>query len=351
MHTLNLRLSPDEIGWIAADAGDRFLVVDDILLPLYRQFADKHAFEKVIVYPFSGAPVDTGSGLLDYEALLAGADPDALRVRRRTTRTTRCPCATRPAPPAGRRASSTRTARPCCTRWSAASARTGASGRTDVVLPVTPMFHANSWGMPYGAVMMGAKLVFPGPHLHPDDLLDLIKAEPPTLSLGVPTIWLGLIQRYEQRPDRGARPLAAARGHALAGRRLGGARGADPRLRPARRLAGAGLGHDRDLAAGDGLVCASERRPGRRALPPRRDGRRAGAAGRPAHPRRRRPRRAVGRQERRRDPGARAVHHRRVPRGAAERGQVHRRRLAAHRRRRGDGRLGPSSASPTAPRT
>ena len=61
MHTLNLRLAPDEIGWIAADAEDRFLVVDDILLPLYRQFADKHAFEKVIVFPFSGAPVDTAA--------------------------------------------------------------------------------------------------------------------------------------------------------------------------------------------------------------------------------------------------------------------------------------------------
>jgi fatty-acyl-CoA synthase len=66
------------------------------------------------------------------------------------------------------------------------------------VLPVTPMFHANSWGMPYAAVMLGAKLVFPGPHLHPDDLLDLIQAEPPSLALGVPTIWMGLIQAYER---------------------------------------------------------------------------------------------------------------------------------------------------------
>ena len=49
------------------------------------------------------------------------------------------------------------------------------------MLPVTPMFHANCWGMPYGAVMLGVKLVFPGPHLHPDDLLDLMQAEPPTL--------------------------------------------------------------------------------------------------------------------------------------------------------------------------
>ena len=61
---------------------------------------------------------------------------------------------------------------------------------TDAILPVTPMFHANSWGVPYGCVMLGVKLVFPGPHLHPDDLLDLIAGEPPTLALGVPTIWL-----------------------------------------------------------------------------------------------------------------------------------------------------------------
>src|SRR3954471_9595181 len=69
MHTLNLRLSPDEIGWIAEDASDRFLVVDDMLLPLYQQFGHLHRFEKVIVFPFSGAPVP--EGFADYEALLA----------------------------------------------------------------------------------------------------------------------------------------------------------------------------------------------------------------------------------------------------------------------------------------
>ena len=194
MHTLNLRLAPDEIGWIAADAEDRFLIVDDILLPLYRQFADKHAFEKVIVFPFSGAPVDASGGHIDYEALLADADRRRVRRTRRTTRTIRSPCATRRERPGGRRASPTRIARPCCTRWSAASATTGALRASDVLLPVTPMFHANCWGVPYGAVMTGTKIVFPGPHLHPDDLLDLMQIEPPTLSLGVPTIWLGLIQ-------------------------------------------------------------------------------------------------------------------------------------------------------------
>jgi fatty-acyl-CoA synthase len=82
---------------------------------------------------------------------------------------------------------------------------------TDVVLPVTPMFHANSWGLPYSAVMLGVKMVFPGPHLHPDDLLDLMQLEPPTLALGVPTIWMGLIQAFNaaQRTQPGRWKLPA----------------------------------------------------------------------------------------------------------------------------------------------
>ncbi|MEO7500887.1 MAG: AMP-binding protein, partial [Casimicrobiaceae bacterium] len=76
MHTLNLRLSPDEIGYIAHDADDRFLIVDDMLLPLARQFLDAHRFERVIVFPFSGVAVPDGFD--DYEALLARADPDGL---------------------------------------------------------------------------------------------------------------------------------------------------------------------------------------------------------------------------------------------------------------------------------
>ena len=68
MHTLNLRLAPGDTGWIAAHAGDRFLIVDDVLLPLYRQFAALHRFERVIVFPFSGAPVERGFD--DYESLL-----------------------------------------------------------------------------------------------------------------------------------------------------------------------------------------------------------------------------------------------------------------------------------------
>ena len=195
MHTLNLRLAADEIGWIAADGKDRFLIVDDVLMPLYQQFAHLHAFEKVLVFPFSGAPVP--EGFTDYEAVLAGADPDGFQYAAHAEDDPVAMCYT-----------SGTTGRPKGVAYSHRSTILhtlvasladfwGLKG-TDVVLPVTPMFHANSWGMPYGAVMMGAKLVFPGPHLHADDLLDLMQLEPPTLSLGVPTIWMTMIQAFER---------------------------------------------------------------------------------------------------------------------------------------------------------
>ena len=80
MHTLNLRLAADEIGWIAAHAQDRFLIVDDILLPLYKQFAKLPAFEKVIVFPFSGAPVPGG---VERRAAPSSTLPPGGRRRRR----------------------------------------------------------------------------------------------------------------------------------------------------------------------------------------------------------------------------------------------------------------------------
>ena len=195
MHTLNLRLAPDELGWIAGDAQDRFLIVDDILLPLYRQFAAAHAFERVIVVPFSGAAV--AAEFIDYEVLLAGADPGGFRYAEHAEDDAVAMCYTSGTTgrPKGVVYSHRSTVlhsligcMPDC--WGLCS--------TDVVLPVTPMFHANSWGIPYAAVMLGVKMVFPGPHLHPDDLLDLMQSEPPTLALGVPTIWMGLIQRYDK---------------------------------------------------------------------------------------------------------------------------------------------------------
>ncbi|MGZ5179835.1 MAG: long-chain fatty acid--CoA ligase, partial [Ramlibacter sp.] len=201
MHTLNLRLSPDEIGWIAGHAQDRFLVVDDVLLPLYEKFAHLHRFERVIVFAFGGQPVP--APFADYETLLAEADPDGFRYVEHDEDDPVAMCYT--SGTTGRPKGVVYSHRSTVLHTLVASLADfwGLRG-TDAVLPVTPMFHANSWGMPYGAVMLGVKLVFPGPHLHPDDLLDLITQEPPTLALGVPTIWMSLIQAYDAAQAEGA---------------------------------------------------------------------------------------------------------------------------------------------------
>src|SRR5579871_2821708 len=179
MHTLNLRLSPSEIGAIAADAGDRFLVVDDILLPLYEQFAPLHRFERVIVFPFSGAPVR--QGFEDYEALLARADADGFAYVAHDENDPVSMCYT--SGTTGRAKGVVYSHRSTILHTLAGNQPDfwGMRG-TDVLMPVAPMFHANAWGTPYGAVMVGAKIVFPGPHLHPNDLLDLMQAEPPTIA-------------------------------------------------------------------------------------------------------------------------------------------------------------------------
>src|SRR6266571_4817077 len=73
---------------------------------------------------------------------------------------------------------------------------------SDGVSPVVPMFHANAWGMPFSAAMVGARLVMPGPHLDPESLVDLFHRERVTLTGGVPTIWMGVLQFLDANPRR-----------------------------------------------------------------------------------------------------------------------------------------------------
>ncbi len=208
MHTLNLRLSASELGAIAADADDRFLVVDDVLLPLYRQFAHLHCFERVLVFPFSGAAVPDGFD--DYEAHLAAADADAFEYAEHDENDPVSMCYTSGTTGRAKGVVYSHRSTILHTLVGNQADYWGMRG-TDVLMPVAPMFHANAWGTPYAAVMMGVKLVFPGPHLHADDLLDLMQVEPPTLALGVPTIWMAMIQAYErglvEQPGRWKLPV------------------------------------------------------------------------------------------------------------------------------------------------
>ena len=203
MHTLNIRLAPAEIGFIAGHAQDGVIIVDDVLLPLYRQVAEHYNFREVVVVPFSGAPAP--NEYRDYEALIAPHfgrdftpsphdenDPIAICYTSGTT---------------GRPKGVAYSHRSTVLHSLVASLPDGwGLGARDTVLAVTPMFHANCWGVPYAALMVGARLVFPGPHLHPEDLLELMTMQRPTLALGVPTIWLSIIQALEAKPGKWTLP-------------------------------------------------------------------------------------------------------------------------------------------------
>jgi len=200
MHTLNLRLSGEEIAWIADHAGSTVLIVDDVLLPLYEQVARAYKFDHVIVFPFSGE-VAIPDGLHNYETLLGPhrGKPFTPAPHDENDAVGLCYTSGTTGRPKGVAYShrstvlhSLTTSLPdhCCLR------------SRDRVLAVTPMFHANCWGLPYAAVMTGASMIMPGPHLHGDDLLDLIQETQPTMALGVPTIWLSLIQFMEANPGR-----------------------------------------------------------------------------------------------------------------------------------------------------
>src|SRR5262249_4003392 len=74
--------------------------------------------------------------------------------------------------------------------------------RFDVVLQVGPMFHVNAWGLPVACTMAGAKQVFPGPHLDAKSVLELLSDEQVTLTAGVPTVWLGVLEQLDANPGK-----------------------------------------------------------------------------------------------------------------------------------------------------
>jgi fatty-acyl-CoA synthase len=194
IHTLNPRLSGDDLSYIATDAEDRVVVVDESLLHVLDSI--DYEFEQVIVVSDSGpAP----AGTIEYESLIAESEPmnwPAVNERQAAAM-----CYT-----------SGTTGRPKGVIYShralvlhslvfALPDALGISSR-EVILPAVPMFHVNGWNLPFTAALTGAKLVLPGPRLDPVSLLDLLEGERVTFTAGVPTVWMAVLQALEAEPDR-----------------------------------------------------------------------------------------------------------------------------------------------------
>jgi len=199
LHTLNLRLHPDELTYIVNHAEDRFLIVDDVLLELFEKIRPRVHLERVFVADH-GCCGQLPEGCELYENFLSQSDGEpVLPAKAEDDGATMCYTSGTTGVPKGvlysHRALALHTLSISLPDQLSFSCH-------DTVLYAMSMFHANAWGVPYAATMNGCKQVLPGRNLQPEALLDLLQNERVTLTGGVPTVWLPVLHALDTNPGR-----------------------------------------------------------------------------------------------------------------------------------------------------
>lgn len=202
LHTLNIRLFPEQLVHVANHAEDQVIIVDPSLIPLLApQLPHLKTVRHVIVNGDSTAGLEAPDGVQvhAYEELLAG-QPDQFDWPDLDERSAAAACYTSgtTGDPKGvvysHRSIYLHSMEVCMTEGPAL--REG-----DRALAIVPQFHAMAWGLPYASFMIGASLIMPDRFLQPGPLAEIIAAERPTMAAAVPTIWQGLLQYLEQNPQ------------------------------------------------------------------------------------------------------------------------------------------------------
>ncbi|MQA60452.1 MAG: long-chain-fatty-acid--CoA ligase [Actinophytocola sp.] len=202
LHTLNIRLFPDQLVFVANHAEDKVVIVDGTLIPLLaKQLPELKTVRHVIVANGDAAALEAPAGIEvhSYEELLAAADEtfDWPEIDENSA-AAMCYTSGTTGDPKGvvysHRSIWLHSMQVCMTDGMALSQR-------DKALAIVPQFHAMSWGLPYAAFMCGASMVMPDRFLQPGPIAEMLAAEKPTFAAAVPTVWQGLLLHLEAHPQ------------------------------------------------------------------------------------------------------------------------------------------------------